>query len=60
MSTKPRNPQYFPRMKVRGARRKQLAPFQRAAGAFDRLTVTTEQAAESFSKLANLVNKEEK
>jgi hypothetical protein len=37
MSTKPRNPRYFPKMKVRGARRRLIAPFQRMAGSFDRL-----------------------
>jgi hypothetical protein len=37
MSTKPRNPRYFPKMKVRGARRRLIAPFQRTAGSFDRL-----------------------
>ena len=30
MSTNPRNPRYFPRMKVRGARRRALAPWQGA------------------------------
>lgn len=35
MSTRPRNPHYFPRMKVRGARRRRLAPMQRISGSFD-------------------------
>lgn len=39
MSTKPRNPRYFPRMKVRGAARKHQAPFQKLAGSFDRLGI---------------------
>lgn len=33
--TKPRNPRYFPRMKVRGARRRQLAAWQRMGAALD-------------------------
>jgi len=33
MSTHPRNPAHFPRMKVRGARRRQIAPLQRMVGA---------------------------
>lgn len=37
MSTKPRNPRYFPKMKVRGARRRQLAPWQRWAAHIDRI-----------------------
>jgi hypothetical protein len=35
--SKPRTPQYFPRMKVRGAHRRRIASFQRLAGSFDRL-----------------------
>jgi hypothetical protein len=34
---KPRNPRYFPRMKVRGARRRDRAMFQLLAGAFDEM-----------------------
>ncbi|WP_242089213.1 hypothetical protein [Curtobacterium sp. DN_7.5] len=35
--SKPRNPRYFPTMKVRGARRRRIAPYQRATGSFERL-----------------------
>lgn len=35
--SKARTPQYFPHMKIRGARRRRIAPFQRLAGSFDRL-----------------------
>lgn len=51
----PRNPRYFPRMKVRGARRKRLAVFQRAAGAFDGLNIVARDAAvnlDHFGKVA--------
>ena len=53
--TKPRTPEYFPKMKVRGARRKRLAPFQRMTGAFKRLSVSMGEAAESFKTLAEIV-----
>ena len=51
---KPRTPEFFPRMKVRGARRRRLAPFQRVAGAFRRMgvqMVSTRDAMEAFSKI---------
>lgn len=35
--SKPRNPRYFPRMKVRGARRRRIAGIEGMAGWFDRL-----------------------
>lgn len=54
MST-PRTPRYFPRMKVRGARRRRIAPLQRIAGAFDRLQVDTEKAVIALTGLASLV-----
>lgn len=50
--SKPRNPRYFPRMKVRGARRRRLAPFQRLQGGFDHLSVVSESAARSMLRLA--------
>lgn len=53
---KPRTSRYFPSMKVRGARRKRVAPFQRAAGSFDRLSVSAESAAQSFRTLIDMVN----
>jgi len=34
MSTRSRTPEHYPRMKVRGARRRYLAPFQRMTGSF--------------------------
>lgn len=39
--TKPRNPRYFPRMKVRGARRRRIAGIQSVTGFFDRLGANT-------------------
>lgn len=56
MSTKPRTPQYFPRMKVRGARRRQLAPWQRTAGAIERMGEALAVAASQMIQYANAVN----
>lgn len=50
MSTKPRTPRYFPRMKVRGAKRKQQAPFQRVLGAFDRFELIAAQMAQQITE----------
>lgn len=51
MSTKPRTPEHFPRMKVRGARRRRLAPRQLAIGrmhrAFEGLGAALHQIGES-------------
>lgn len=52
--TKPRTPEFFPRMKVRGARRRRLAPYQRMRGQFSRLGFTAREALtamETFSKI---------
>jgi hypothetical protein len=40
----PRTPQYFPAMKVRGARRRKIAPIQHVAGAFTRLGIEAKRA----------------
>lgn len=37
MSARPRTPRYFPRMKVRGARRRRMAPVHRVQRAFEEL-----------------------
>jgi len=39
----PRTPRYFPHMRVRGARRRRFAPFQRLAGSFDQLAGAFDQ-----------------
>jgi len=52
MTTRPRNPRYFPRMKIRGAQRRRIAPVQRVAGAFDRMNVAMHIAAMSMVHLA--------
>lgn len=49
MSTKPRTPRYFPKMKVRGAKRRQIAPYQRLAGSFDRMVVATSDIVKQLS-----------
>ena len=46
--SKPRNPRYFPRMKVRGARRHRIASVQRLAGSFDRLAAAAAAALDAF------------
>lgn len=48
----PRTPRYFPRMKVRGARRRGLAPWQLMYGAFERLAHNGRVAAEQLTALA--------
>lgn len=48
---KPRNPQYFPKMKVRGARRKRLAPFQRMARQIVKLGVAVQETADALNTL---------
>jgi len=53
--SKPRNPRYFPHMKVRGARRRRIAPIQRMAGAFDSLSMTAWQAVVVFDGLARVL-----
>lgn len=53
--SKPRNPRYFPRMKVRGARRRQVAGIQRLTGAFDYLSMTAWQAQVSMAAFAATV-----
>jgi hypothetical protein len=49
--SKPRNPRYFPRMKVRGAQRRRQAPLQRMAGAFDQLSAAALSASDAFTAL---------
>jgi len=51
---KPRNPRYFPKMKVRGARRRRIAGFQRMMGAFDGLSLAAVDAVASLKELAAL------
>lgn len=54
MSANPRTPRYFPAMKVRGARRNRLAPFQRLAGSFDRMSDAAKRVGESMRELAKV------
>ena len=53
MSTRPRNPRYFPRMKVRGARRRRIAPMQRVFRSFDQFGYSMAAAANALVKLGN-------
>lgn len=48
----PRTPRYFPNMKVRGKRRRGLAPWQLIYGAFERLALNGRAAAEQLTALA--------
>jgi hypothetical protein len=58
MATNPRNPRYFPHMKVRGARRRRIAGIQRMTGAFDRLGNVTARAGEQFAAFVHTVTEE--
>lgn len=46
----PRNPRHFPRMKVRGARRRRDAPHQRMLRSFDQLNAAVRLASLSFAE----------
>lgn len=48
---KPRNPRYFPKMKVRGTRRRHLAPWQRLQRGFDMLGRVADEASKSLNTL---------
>lgn len=48
---KPRNPRYFPAMKVRGHCRRQVAPYQRVQGRFDQIAQAAMVSAASFEQL---------
>ena len=52
MSNLKRNPRNFPKMKVRGARRRRLAPWQRLAGSFDALADSTRVTSQAMMALA--------
>lgn len=52
---KPRNPRYFPKMKVRGARRKRLAPFQRMTRQFELLNEAPAQVVNELKKMAGIL-----
>ena len=51
----PRTPQYFPKMKVRGARRRRLAPWQRVCRALDGFKVSAANAAISMRVLGEMM-----
>jgi hypothetical protein len=48
---KPRNPRYFPAMKVRGHRRRQVAPYHRLQRGFDQIAEAASVTAASFNQL---------
>lgn len=52
---KPRTPRYFPRMKVRGARRRRVAPIDLMVGAFERMGQAATVLARSFGTLPTLL-----
>jgi hypothetical protein len=58
MSNKPRTPEYFPRMKVRGARRRRLAPYQAMNGSLRRLAVAARSAAVSLTAYSISLNEQ--
>jgi len=58
MSTKPRTPRYFPRMKLRGAHRHRRAVWDRLLRGFDGLRDASVSAAKAIQAFAQAVNKE--
>lgn len=52
MTNRPRTPRHYPRMKVRGQRRRQQAPLYRMAGSLDRFGLECDLAAWQLSVLA--------
>ena len=48
---KPRNPRHFPAMKVRGRRRRQVAPYHRLQRSFDKIAQAAIVSAVSFEQL---------
>lgn len=48
---RPRNPRYYPAMKVRGRRRRQVAPYHRLQVAFDGIATAAGVGAASFEQL---------
>lgn len=55
MSTRPRNPEHYPRMKVRGERRRRLAPWQRLRRGYTGITLSAAHAADAFAKLTAIL-----
>lgn len=51
----PRTPRYFPRIKVRGARRRRRAPFERLSGSVDRLTAAFARFSVAIAALPPVV-----
>lgn len=49
MSSRPRNPRYFPDMKVRGARRNRNALFQRVMWVFDEMGTISLEVSKLFA-----------
>lgn len=58
MSNKPRNPQFFPKMKVRGERRHRLAAWQMVTRSFTLMIGSFSDARSSFDGLTNLLKEE--
>ena len=51
MSTRPRTPEHYPRMKVRGEGRRRIAPLQRSRRSFTQFSLAIEQAVISLAAL---------
>lgn len=52
MSSNPRTPRHFPRMKARGARRRSLAQWQRDQGVFDRIARSGRLTSDALHRFA--------
>lgn len=51
MSRLPRTPEFFPKMKVRGSRRRAIAPWQRFAGAIGIAKTSLDEFGDAIRKL---------
>lgn len=54
---RPRTPEHYPRMKVRGERRRRIAPLQRSRRSFKQFSLAAEHAATSFAALAAILSR---
>lgn len=53
---RPRTPEHYPRMKVRGERRRRIAPLQRIRGRYTEISLAAKRTATSFDALAAILS----
>lgn len=54
---RPRTPEHYPRMKVRGERRRRIAPSQRSRRSFTQFSLAVGHAATSLDALAAILSR---